>query len=33
MEVLRIETFVCMRYASALSAVHNMAVNISKYYA
>jgi hypothetical protein len=27
--VLRIETFVCMRYASALSAVHNMAVNIS----
>jgi hypothetical protein len=28
--VLRIGTFVCMRYASALSAVHNMAESISQ---
>jgi hypothetical protein len=28
--VLKIETFVCMRYASALSAVHNMAESISQ---
>jgi hypothetical protein len=27
--VEKLETFVCMRYASALSAVHNMVSNIS----